>query len=96
MRVVLTSTEGGRRARKKRTSTQRGTVNPIFNEAITFDVTRELLSRSTLEFSVLSEDELLGVTRLGPSCSANELTFFREMLASRTATARWLPLAEPD
>lgn len=93
---LIMSSNSGRRSRKKRTSVQRGTVNPVFNEAITFDVSREVLSRSTLEFTVLSDEEVLGMTRIGPSTCGDELSFFREMLASRTATARWLPLGEPD
>ncbi|KAF4519094.1 hypothetical protein B566_EDAN001686 [Ephemera danica] len=91
---VIISGGGGRRARKKRTSVQRGTVNPVFNEAITFDVTREALSRSTLEFCVLSDEKVLGVARV--ASPGDQTDFFKEMLTSRTATARWLPLYEPD
>lgn len=92
----------GKRVKKKKTGVHRNTVMPVFNEALTFDVNRETLTRSSLEFQVLHDSllgpsELLGCTNLGAECgSQDERAFFLEALSSKTATARWLPLTEPQ
>ncbi|KAK7872390.1 hypothetical protein R5R35_007006 [Gryllus longicercus] len=99
--VRVSLLQNGKRVKKKKTGVHRNTVSPVFNEALTFDVSRDALPRCTLEFSVL-HDSLLGPSELlgralvgpGPDCRPDERDFFAEVLASKTATAQWLPLAD--
>ncbi|XP_049829005.1 synaptotagmin-5 [Schistocerca gregaria] len=100
--VKVALVQGGKRVKKKKTGVHRNTVNPVFNEALTFDVSREALSRSSLEIQVLHDSllgpsELLGRVLLGSDCgSLTDRAFFSEAVASKTATARWLQLSEPQ
>ncbi|XP_049961498.1 synaptotagmin-5 isoform X2 [Schistocerca serialis cubense] len=100
--VKVALVQGGKRVKKKKTGVHRNTVNPVFNEALTFDVSREALSRSSLEIQVLHDSllgpsELLGRVLLGSDCgSSTDRAFFSEAVASKTATARWLQLSEPQ
>ncbi|XP_067002242.2 synaptotagmin-5 [Anabrus simplex] len=101
--VRVSLMQNGKRVKKKKTGVHRNTVSPVFNEALTFDVGRDVLSRSTLEFAVM-HDSLLGPSELlgralvgsGPGCRPQERDFFAEVLASKTATAQWLSLSEPQ
>jgi hypothetical protein len=95
--------QGGKRVKKKKTGVHRNTLCPVFNEALTFDVSRDVLGRSTIEFcvmhdSLLGPSELLGRATVGPGsdCRPQERDFFHEVITSKTATAQWLPLSEPQ
>ncbi|XP_021929129.1 synaptotagmin-10 [Zootermopsis nevadensis] len=101
--VKVTLLQAGKRVKKKKTGVHRNTLCPVFNEALTFDVSREALRRSTIEFyvlhdSLLGPSELLGRSIVGPGsdCRPQERDFFHEVLTSKTATAQWLPLSEPQ
>ncbi|XP_013782893.1 synaptotagmin-5-like isoform X2 [Limulus polyphemus] len=98
--VKVSLHHGGKRYKKKKTTTQRGTLNPIFNEALTFNVTREMLRSATLEFSVmndniLSQKENLGSVVIGPHSKGDEAAHFRDMIVSRSAVAMWHSLMPP-
>lgn len=93
---------GGKRTKKRKTGVHRNTVNPVFNEAITFDMDKETLKKCRIDFcimhdSLLGASELLGCCRVGQTkeCSQHEREFFFEMLHSKAATAQWLPLSDP-
>nr|CAD7438691.1 unnamed protein product [Timema bartmani] len=101
--VKVSLLQGGKRIKKKKTGVHRNTVSPVFNEALTFDVSRDTLNRGTLEFcvmhdSLLGPSELLGRALVGPGrdCRPEERYFFNEVLTSKTATAQWLSLYEPQ
>nr|CAD7424411.1 unnamed protein product [Timema monikensis] len=101
--VKVSLLQGGKRIKKKKTGVHRNTLNPVFNEALTFDVSRDTLNRGTLEFcvmhdSLLGPSELLGRALVGPGrdCRPEERYFFNEVLTSKTATAQWLSLYEPQ
>ncbi|XP_076342141.1 synaptotagmin-5-like isoform X2 [Tachypleus tridentatus] len=84
----------GKRCKKKKTTTQRGTINPVFNEALTFNVTREILKSVTLEFTVMNDNilgqkENLGSVVIGPQSKGDEAAHIRDMIASKTAVAMW-------
>ncbi|XP_075214201.1 synaptotagmin alpha [Lycorma delicatula] len=96
--VKVTLIHNGRRYKRKKTSVHRNTVNPAFNEALTFDINRDTLSQCRIEFSVLHDsllgpNESLGRAFVSPD---SEKHFFNEMLTSKTATAKWLSLTDPD
>ncbi len=48
----------GRRLKKRKTSTKRNTLNPIYNEAIVFDVPPENIEQISLLIAVMDYDRL--------------------------------------
>lgn len=77
-------------------------MNPVFNEAFSFDVSKEMLKTSLIEFlvlhdSLLGTNELLGRAVVGNKADIRheERVFFDEMLRTKTAIAQWIPLTDP-
>ncbi|GLH01313.1 Synaptotagmin 1 [Gryllus bimaculatus] len=105
--VRVSLLQNGKRVKKKKTGVHRNTVSPVFNEALTFDVSRDALPRCTLEFSVL-HDSLLGPSELlgralvgpGPDCRPDERDFFRrgagQQRRRRRSGSRWRRLIRED
>lgn len=88
--------------KKKKTSIHRNTVNPSFNERLTFDVGKDILTKCSLEMCVyhdtkLGQAELLGRTVVGgsSSCKPEDRDFFHELLSNKSANAKWLALNDP-
>lgn len=46
----------GRRLKKRKTSTKRNTLNPVYNEAIVFDVPPENIEQISLLIAVMDYD----------------------------------------
>lgn len=46
----------GRRLKKRKTSTKRNTLNPVYNEAIVFDVPPESIDQIHLSIAVMDYD----------------------------------------
>lgn len=46
----------GRRLKKRKTSTKRNTLNPVYNEAIVFDVPPENIDQINLSIAVMDYD----------------------------------------
>ncbi|XP_048508331.1 synaptotagmin-5 isoform X2 [Athalia rosae] len=93
---VSVFSDDGKRLKKRKSGVQRNTTNPVWNEALTFDLGRESLSRGSIEFLVL-HDSLLGPSEALARCvvsAKSQRDLFNEVLAGRGATAQWLPLAE--
>jgi hypothetical protein len=74
----------------------------VFNEALTFDIGKDTLKHSIIEFlvlhdSLLGANELLGRALVGNSQEVRleERQFFDEMFRAKTATAQWLSLNDP-
>ncbi|XP_064546820.1 synaptotagmin-1 [Drosophila montana] len=93
---------GGKKLKKRKTGVQRNTVNPVFNEALAFDVGKETLKNCVLEFNVvhdglLGSSEILGRALVGnsPEVQHEEKIFFEEMFRAKNATAQWVSLQEP-
>lgn len=57
VKVSLITT--GKKTKKRKTGVHRGTVCPVFNEALTFDISKDTLKNSVIEFLV-GHDSLLG------------------------------------
>ncbi|XP_037711168.1 synaptotagmin-5 isoform X1 [Drosophila subpulchrella] len=93
---------GGKKMKKRKTGVQRGTLNPVYNEALAFDVAKETLKNCVLEFTVvhdglLGSSEILGRTLIGnsPEVRTEEKIFFEEIFRAKNATAQWVALQEP-
>lgn len=54
----------GRRLKKRKTSTKRNTLNPVYNEAIVFDVPPENIEQISLLIAVMDYDRLGSLTKL--------------------------------
>lgn len=81
--------------KKKKTAVIRNTTNPVFNEALTFDIGKETLKFSIIEFvvmhdSLLGTNELLGRALI--SNSNDDKQFFEEMFITKTAGTKWIKL----
>lgn len=90
----------GRRIKKKRTATERGNLNPVFNEALTFSLSKDILKTVTFELAVLHDNilgqnnQILGHVLVNGQAKGEEGQHFRDMLTSKTAVARWHTLVE--
>lgn len=100
--VKVSIIHNGKRLKKKKTTVLRNTVNPVFNEALTFDIAKDTLKHSLIEFlvmhdSLLGANELLGRAIVGNSHDVRieDKQFFDEIFRSKTATAQWISLSDP-
>uniref|UniRef100_A0A336K0W5 CSON011185 protein n=1 Tax=Culicoides sonorensis TaxID=179676 RepID=A0A336K0W5_CULSO len=100
--VKVSLVHNNKRLKKKKTTVFRNTVNPVFNEAFSFDVSKDMLKTSLIEFlvlhdSLLGTNELLGRAVIGNKSDIRqeERIFFDEMLRTKTAIAQWIPLTDP-
>jgi len=109
--VVMGSSSGGgasssgrltasARRKRKKTTTKRQTSNPVWNEALVFGVERSLLADTRVELAVFSDgllgiDEPLGETVVGCRSSGDELSHWLDVIALKTAVARWHHLQPP-
>ncbi|XP_007885985.1 synaptotagmin-9b [Callorhinchus milii] len=90
----------GRRLKKRKTSTKRNTLNPVYNEAIVFDVPTENIDQVSLLIAVMDYDrvghnEVIGVCRVGNDAESLGRDHWNEMLTyPRKPIAHWHQLAE--
>lgn len=57
--VKVSLIQDGKKSKKRRSGVYRNTICPVFNEALTFDIAKNTLKKTTIEFVVL-HDSLLG------------------------------------
>merc|ERR1719400_2081504 len=79
--------QNGKRLRKKKTSIKKFTLNPYYNESLTFDVPFEWIQSVSLLVAVVDYDrvggnEPIGCVEMGCSSSKAELKHWSEMLAN--------------
>ncbi|XP_041072037.1 synaptotagmin-10 [Carcharodon carcharias] len=93
----------GRRLKKRKTTTKKNTLNPVYNEAIIFDIPPESMEQVSLSITVMDYDrvghnEVIGVCRVGQDAEGLGRDHWNEMLAyPRKPIAHWHLLAEaPD
>lgn len=77
----------GRRLKKRKTSTKRNTLNPVYNEAIVFDVPPENIDQISLLIAVMDYDRLVsnlcivpflgGATTTLDRCNSNKIMIIR-------------------
>ncbi|KAL6113203.1 syt9 [Pungitius sinensis] len=90
----------GRRLKKRKTSTKRNTLNPVYNEAIVFDVPPENIEQISLLIAVMDYDrvghnEVIGVCRVGNDADSLGRNHWSEMLTCpRKPVAHWHPIVE--
>ncbi|NWU91076.1 SYT10 protein, partial [Upupa epops] len=90
----------GRRLKKRKTTTKKNTLNPIYNEAIIFDIPPENVDQVSLSIAVMDYDrvghnEVIGVCRTGIDAEGLGRDHWNEMLAyPRKPITHWHPLVE--
>ncbi|XP_028672038.1 synaptotagmin-10 isoform X1 [Erpetoichthys calabaricus] len=90
----------GRRLKKRKTTTKKNTLNPVYNEAIIFDIPPENVEQVSLSIMVMDYDrvghnEVIGVCRTGPEAEGLGRDHWNEMLAyPRKPITHWHPLVE--
>uniref|UniRef100_A0A3P9KIE4 Synaptotagmin-10 n=1 Tax=Oryzias latipes TaxID=8090 RepID=A0A3P9KIE4_ORYLA len=90
----------GRRLKKRKTTTKKSTLNPVFNEAIIFDIPPENVEQVSLSIMVMDYDrvghnEVIGVCRAGPDAVGLGRDHWNEMLAyPRKPITHWHALGE--
>lgn len=62
----------GRRLKKRKTSTKRNTLNPVYNEAIVFDVPPENIDQISLLIAVMDYDRLVSYLHISVSATVHE------------------------
>ncbi|KAK2193927.1 hypothetical protein NP493_6g10007 [Ridgeia piscesae] len=96
--VKVTLSCPGKKPKKKKTSTIRNCMNPMWNEAIVFSLSRGMLADTIVEITVVN-DNLLGANEpighvvIGSNTAGEELGHWNDMINSKTAMARWHHLA---
>ena len=88
------------RRKRKKTTAKRQTSNPVWNEALVFGVERSVLKNTRVELAVFSDgvlgvDEPLGETVVGCRSTGDELAHWLDVIALKTAMARWHRLQAP-
>ncbi|XP_061570791.1 synaptotagmin-10 isoform X1 [Cololabis saira] len=90
----------GRRLKKRKTTTKKSTLNPVYNEAIIFDIPPENVEQVSLSIMVMDYDrvghnEVIGVCQAGPDAVGLGRDHWNEMLAyPRKPITHWHALGE--
>ncbi|XP_042533646.1 LOW QUALITY PROTEIN: synaptotagmin-10 [Dipodomys spectabilis] len=90
----------GRRLKKRKTTTKKNTLNPVYNEAIIFDIPPENVDQVSISIAVMDYDrvghnEVIGVCRTGLDAQGLGRDHWNEMLAyHRKPITHWHPLLE--
>ncbi|XP_026971298.1 synaptotagmin-9 isoform X2 [Sagmatias obliquidens] len=98
--VKVSLMSDGRRLKKRKTSTKRNTLNPVYNEAIVFDVPPENIDQIYLSIAVMDYDrvghnEIIGVCQVGNEAERLGRDHWSEMLSyPRKPIAHWHSLVE--
>ena len=99
VRVAILS--GGKKLKKKKTSTKRNNNNPVWNEALVFNVYKDAIKTLHTELAIYHENllgnsELLGKVAIGPNSAEEELSHWNDVINSKSALARWHHLVAED
>jgi len=91
---VLLNPGNEKKIKKKKTSTKHNVVNPVWNEAITFNLAKDCMNNASLEIIVyhdnkIGNDEHLGRVIISRDSSGDERLHWDELVNCRSAVARW-------
>ncbi|XP_045484666.1 synaptotagmin-10 isoform X1 [Pieris rapae] len=88
----------GKRIKKKKTTVKKNTLNPVYNEALVFDLPAENVYDVTLlikviDYDLIGQNELIGCTAIGSNMIGIGRDHWLEMLDNaRKPVAQWYPL----
>ena len=97
--VKVSILSDGKRIKKKKTSTLHSTRDPVWNEALVFNISKDLLKKISAEFHIfhdntLGNDELIGRVRISFDNQADGDINWNDLITSKGAVARWHQLKE--
>ncbi|XP_052811417.1 synaptotagmin-6-like [Mya arenaria] len=90
----------GKRIKKKKTTVKRNTLNPVYNEAMVFDVPRENVEDvdiiiKVIDYDRIGRNEIMGCFGVGPRFTGTGRDHWYEMLENpRKPVAQWYTLQE--
>ncbi|XP_071792487.1 synaptotagmin-10-like [Asterias amurensis] len=90
----------GKRVKKKKTTVKKNTLNPVYNEAMVFDIVPESMDNilfvvAVVDYDWVGHSELIGVCEVGPNSLGQGKDHWEEMLGSpRKQIAHWYQLQE--
>lgn len=85
----------GKRVKKRKTTVRKGTLNPVFNEAVSFDISVDAMNSVDLLLSVMHENEVIGCVSIGAHATGKELGHWREVRTANKPVAHWYVLQDP-
>ncbi|XP_025112828.1 synaptotagmin-like protein 5 isoform X2 [Pomacea canaliculata] len=94
----VTVMSGNKKMKKKKTATVHNSINPVWNEALVFNLPRDHLDSIALEVSVfhdnkLGNDERIGKVRLSRDSCGEEKAHWQDLVREKMAVARWHKLS---
>lgn len=92
--VKATLIQNGRRTKKKKTSAKKNKVNPVFNEAISFDIPNENLDTTGILLTVIHENKIIGCVLVAGNADGKELEHWNRMKISDKPVAEWHALQD--
>ena len=94
--VKITLCLGHKAVKSKKTSVKKNTIDPVFNESLTFNLTAEQLAQCSFvitvwDYNSKSRDDFVGRIVLGKHATgAFEMSHWNQMLqCQRTPVAQW-------
>ncbi|XP_046845810.1 LOW QUALITY PROTEIN: synaptotagmin-C-like [Xenia sp. Carnegie-2017] len=87
--VKVTLIQNGRRTKKKKTSTKKNKLNPVFNEAVSFDIASESLDTTDILLTVIHDCKIIGCVLVGANTNGKESDHWRRMKVSDKPVAEW-------
>lgn len=90
----------GRRLKKRKTSIKKNTLNPVYNEALVFDIPNENMDQvnviiAVMDYDCIGHNEVIGMCRVGNAADGPGREHWNEMLANpRKPIEQWHQLIE--
>uniref|UniRef100_A0A4W3GBG3 Synaptotagmin-C-like n=1 Tax=Callorhinchus milii TaxID=7868 RepID=A0A4W3GBG3_CALMI len=90
----------GRRLKKRKSSMKKNTLNPVYNEALVFDIPNENMEHvnviiAVMDYDCIGHNEVIGMCRVGNDCDGPGREHWNEMLGNpRKPIEQWHQLVE--